>query len=87
MPWRLDAAAAFLHEAGIDSLCVVGLENTAEGPGAPANGSVVPDIKTVPRALLRERYWCKLESASVFIHVGYDCYMYIGVPFAWPRAQ
>jgi hypothetical protein len=34
----------------------------------------------VLRALLREEYWCKLESDSAYIHVGYDYYMYVGVP-------
>jgi len=35
---------------------------------------------------LRERYWAKLETDNAFIHIGYDYYMYIGVPKEATRA-
>lgn len=32
----------------------------------------------VARLVLREYMWCKLESKEMFVHFGYDYYMYIG---------
>jgi len=79
----------FFNEAGIRGLRVVGLENMFADPEVPEAGAVVQgeQVKAVLRALLRERYWCKLESSSAYVHVGYDYYMYIGVPCACPRAE
>jgi hypothetical protein len=35
-------------------------------------------IAYISRLVLREYIWCKLESPVMFIHFGYDYYMYIG---------
>ena len=35
-------------------------------------------INVVARLVLREKLWCKFESSSMFVHFGYDYYMYIG---------
>jgi hypothetical protein len=35
-------------------------------------------VKIVSRLILRELLWCKLESQDMYIHFGYDYYMYIG---------
>ena len=35
-------------------------------------------IDGVARLVLREKLWCKLEARSMFVHFGYDYYMYIG---------
>ena len=32
------------------------------------------------RDVLREAFWCRFEAADAFIHVGWDYYMYVGVP-------
>lgn len=78
----LDAASAFLQEANIQVLRVKGLENHALSAAAPMEGSEVPTVAVSPvlRGLLREEFWCKLEAPTAFIHVGWDFYMYIGVP-------
>jgi hypothetical protein len=78
----LDAAAAFLSEAGIAELTVTGLENHGKASTAPPDGSHVMagDVPEVVRSLLREDFWCRLEGPGAFVHVGYDYYMYIGVP-------
>jgi hypothetical protein len=83
------AAASFMREAGILSFAVRGLENTSRRPNAPIEGSTLAldDVESVLRALLREEYWCRLEAPEAFIHVGYDYYMYLGVPAACPRAE
>ena len=36
------------------------------------------DIDKVARLILREQMWCKLSNSSMFVHFGYDYYMYIG---------
>lgn len=45
------------------------------------------ELSGVLRELLRGRYWCRLEAAEAFIHVGWDFYMYIGVPIDLDRAR
>ena len=80
----ITAAVAFLREAGIEALSVAGLENSAGLPLAIADGSSLRlvEVGEVLRRLLREEFWCRLECARAFVHVGYDYYMYIGVPVA-----
>lgn len=42
------------------------------------NRSALPSIM---RSLLREEYWCRLtDSFGHFIHVGWDLYLYLGLP-------
>jgi hypothetical protein len=37
--------------------------------------------------MLREELWCRLEGQSGFVHIGWDYYMYIGVPHRCPKAE
>jgi hypothetical protein len=85
----IEAAATFLKEADVRELAIVGLENANARAHVPSNGEKVPAeaIPTVLRSLLREEYWCRLEAASAFVHVGWDYYMYIGVPAKCPAAE
>ena len=39
----------------------------------------VEQVKAIARDCLREKYWCKLQSRNMFIHFGYDYYLYIGL--------
>lgn len=56
---------------------------------APREGKAIPprDVPRLCRACLRERIWCRLESVdrSVFVHWGYDYYMYLGAPVECPE--
>jgi hypothetical protein len=85
-------AQGFLLEAGVTVLYAVGVENSAKDPEAPMEGAAVKtnSIGPVLTAMLRERFWCKLENANAFLHIGWDYYMYIGVarhcPIAASRA-
>jgi hypothetical protein len=85
----LEAAAAFLKEAGVQGLAVVGPENAGACAKVPSDGETVSAevLPTVLRSLLREEYWCRLEGASAFVHVGWDYYMYIGVAVRCPIAE
>lgn len=38
----------------------------------------VDEVDLVAKLILRERLWCKLESSCMFVHFGWDYYMYIG---------
>ena len=81
-------AVAFLREAGVYSLTVAGLENHGAVPLPFAEGATLglSEIGEVVPQLLREESWCRLEGALAFVHVGYDLYMYVGVPVACPDA-
>ncbi len=83
------AAVAYLREAGVGSLSVAGLENHAGVPLPFAEGSALglAEVGGVIRQLLRGEFWCRLEGAGAFVHVGYDYYMYVGVPVACPSAE
>jgi TPR repeat protein len=46
----------------------------------------LPQIAEAIRDMLREECWCRLESSDAFVHLGYDYYMYLGVPKDCPNA-
>lgn len=35
-------------------------------------------VEFISKQVLRQKFWCKIESDNMFIHFGYDYYMYIG---------
>lgn len=81
-------AVTFLQEAGLQSLAISGLESHSDVQLPFAEGSELGlvDVGEVVRQMLREKFWCRLEGAEGFVHVGYDYYMYVGVPVACPKA-
>ena len=85
----MTAAIGFLNEAGIDELRICGLENSSGDSSAPADGSSITlsELRDALRSVLREKYWCRFEGESAFVHVGYDYYMYVGVPDPCEAAQ
>ncbi|ASA19813.1 hypothetical protein [Paenibacillus donghaensis] len=36
------------------------------------------ELKLLCKLILREKLWCKLQSENMFVHFGFDYYMYIG---------
>jgi hypothetical protein len=83
------SALAFLRESDVSSLAVCRLENHFGATLTFGNGahlSLEQIAATLPR-VLREEFWCTLEGPDSFIHIGYDYYMYIGMPSACPGAQ
>jgi hypothetical protein len=85
----VSAALAFLGEAGLASLRVEGLENHRGLLLTFGERTVLPleRVGDVIRGLLREQFWCRLEGVGGFIHVGWDYYMYVGVPHPCPTAH
>ncbi len=82
----VSSAQAFLQQAGVSRLVVRDAEHP---PPGIANGDIldVTQLGEVLRRLLREEFWCRLEGSSAFIHVGYDYYMYVGVPVRCINAE
>jgi hypothetical protein len=85
----IDSAIAFLREGGLNSLTVEGIENNKKLALEFGEGSALPleRIGDVIRLMLREELWCRLESVDGFVHIGWDYYMYIGVPHPCPEAE
>ena len=79
---------SFLEEAKIDFLQVSDIEYRMNSHDAPQKGSRLrrENIPAVVGAMLREEFWCRLESTQAFVHVGYDYYMYIGVTYECPNS-
>ena len=76
------AGVGLLREAGVPQLAVRGLEN-ADGlplPFGDGDALSLDQIPDVLRRLLRAEFWCRLEAEDAFVHVGYDYYMYVGLP-------
>jgi hypothetical protein len=85
----ISTAFAFFHEAGVGSLAVAGLENHADISLPFSNGSLlgVGEVGETIRSMLRAEYWCRLETEEAFLHIGYDYYMYVGVPRRCPDSE
>jgi hypothetical protein len=39
----------------------------------------IEEVQSVSQLVLREYLWCKLTSNNMYVHFGYDYYMYIGI--------
>ena len=85
----LAAAKAFLREAAVQVMSIRGLEDPDNRYPQFCEGSAVPveEIGSLLTLMLREELWCRLEAPQAFVHVGYDYYMYVGVPNPCPVAQ
>lgn len=65
----------------INSLGVHFLENAKEFVSSISKNKKiegVENISVLARLILREVLWCKLEHPLMFVHFGYDYYMYVG---------
>lgn len=79
---HLDTVHEVLAAAGVQSLTVEEVEYHQPDPAPMQAGQVVPieHLAEVLRPVLREEAWCRLEGQGAFVHVGYDYYLWIGVP-------
>jgi len=85
----INAVMAFLSESQVSSLSICSLENTCgfASPDLPLQDGyecTAVEIADVARLVLRERIWCRLVCEDAFVHFGWDCYLYIGVPVECP---
>jgi hypothetical protein len=76
----IEAAIDLVSDQKQKELTVVSLEDH-NGKSMLAEGSKIEgtQIERVLRSLLREEFWCRLESEEAFIHIGWNYYMYVGV--------
>lgn len=89
----IQAATSFMKCMNVKNLKIVSLEkrtltkeddahfeNTTKGYTKLHNGQLLDKemVKIVSQLALREIIWCKLESSIMYIHFGYDYYMYVG---------
>lgn len=83
------AAVAFLCESSVPHLVVRGLENKRRHAIAIREGESLPieKLADVPRSVLRDESWCRFEGNDAFVHVGWDYYMYVGVPRPCPATR
>ena len=81
-------ALAYMAEAGVTDLMVIGLENRANVSLGFDEGSALNLIDLAPtvRRLLREEFWCRLERDGNFLHFGWDYDLYLGVQWPCPQA-
>jgi hypothetical protein len=85
----IDSALAFLHEGGLTSLRVEGLENSKGLSLDFEDGSIISvrDLGDLIRHILRNVFWCRFEGEDGFVHFGWDYHMYIGVPHRCVAAE
>lgn len=88
----IESALEIMTMGGVSQLTVAGLEDHAKVSGLKEGDSLrLDDLGVVLRSLLREAFWCRLESDRGFIHIGWDFYMYVGAqrvsPVALKRAE
>ena len=84
-----EASTAFLREAGVSELAVLGLENPLDAALSFEEGDFM-DLDAVDetiRRILREEFWCRFEAAEGFVHFGDDFYMYVGTSRPCPSAE
>ena len=74
----IDCCIELIQKAHIPSLSVSQVENYADGIYLPTSVSNTEEICQAIAYCLREQCWFKLTGKDLFIHFGYDYYMYIG---------
>jgi hypothetical protein len=89
----INTLVAFMECSNIDTMRVRSLEKQVplkaslfypkailDAFNTITNGMVADKelIKSIGRLVLREDIWCKLEAKNMYVHFGYDYYMYIG---------
>ena len=76
----LNSAIEFISNSQITALQINSIENRSIRCNFEENQLIpVDSLEPILRSMLREDFFCKLESDKGFIHVGWDYYMYLGV--------
>ena len=74
----VETVVAICQCLGVSVLIISNLEINSEGEPYTEGQSIEVDrLAPVLKAILREKIWCKLKSASCEFHFGYDYYMYL----------
>jgi len=77
----IDAALKLIEADGASGLRACDIEELIKGTRKPDEQEMLPlpGLRSVCQAVLRNRYWCRLEDEGRFIHFGWDYYLYVGV--------
>lgn len=75
----IETAIELLEANGCRGLEIRGLENH-QGQFNEGDYISLDKLGEVFRSVLREEYWARFEGKDVFVHFGYDFYMYVGLP-------
>lgn len=82
----ISAILMLLKRSKVKTLKIAYIENHLESVVAPKKNDVfdLNRVVNVFKSVLRNEYWCTLisEDENVYVHFGYDFYMYISVPIA-----
>ena len=74
----IKAAVNFLSKE-IKNLKAIGIENGQKEDISELHQPITEEsFKVILKNMLRNKYWCKLQSSRGFLHIGWDYYMYIG---------
>ena len=89
----IQAMVGFMECNHVDTMRIASLEKHTLSQGASTYSKTMLDtfgrvankmiadketIKNIGRLALREDLWCKLEAKNMYVHFGYEYYMYIG---------
>jgi len=77
----IETAVSMLEEAQISFLEVTDIEQRGYEIALKNGQKIYRDQwHDVIRSMLREELWCRLWNKDSYVHIGYDYYMYVGVP-------
>jgi hypothetical protein len=85
----VNVALSFLEEGGVTTLRVASLESHRVKNLDFKEGEVqsLDRVREVIPRLLRAEFWCRLQGVEGFVHIGWDYYMFVGVPHPCPAAR
>jgi hypothetical protein len=88
---HVEAVATFLEEAGVERLTLAGVElvpDWADGVPGFREGDSLDRLGALDRLrlMLREEMSARLEAPTLYCHVGYDYYLYVGTTTPCPRS-
>ncbi|WML45444.1 hypothetical protein [Neobacillus sp. PS3-40] len=84
----IDAIISFMEELGLKKAYISDFEGKRDVLKNIKQELNLEEIKKVATLTLREVIWCKLTFHSkLFVHFGYDYYMYIGAYKDCPKAR
>jgi hypothetical protein len=88
----INAILTFMEYLNLDRLCINKRDSYRNASHTAYIRKYFPDttvlrdgacfdkaaVTHISRLILREKLWCKLEAESMYVHFGWDYYMYIG---------
>lgn len=83
----IDSCLAIIKQLSITQMAIVGYEEYEPLDWYDNQDVSIDVIDKLISDCLRNKCWCKLKSHNIYIHFGYDFYMYIGCKLKPPHIQ